>query len=169
MERPQPSQLPETLTAFVEERGASLMRAAVLLTGDPQTAQDLSQDTLARMIGVWPRLRTPAAAHSYAIKTMTRLYWSQRKRHWNDEVPSEALWDGASPQEDLASAVSVRLALRRIPPGQRTALVLRYFLDLSVEDVAHAMHCSKGNVKSQCSRGIARLAELLVEPSRSDR
>jgi RNA polymerase sigma factor (sigma-70 family) len=52
-------------------------------------------------------------------------------------------------------------ALRELPVGQRTVLVLRYFCDLSVEEAARAMGCSQGNVKSQSSRGLATLRERL--------
>jgi RNA polymerase sigma factor (sigma-70 family) len=52
-------------------------------------------------------------------------------------------------------------ALARLPPGQRAVLVLRYYADLSVEDTAAALGCSSGNVKSQASRGLAALRELV--------
>ncbi|WP_309226207.1 MULTISPECIES: sigma factor-like helix-turn-helix DNA-binding protein [Micromonospora] len=52
-------------------------------------------------------------------------------------------------------------ALRALPKGQRAVVVLRYFGDLSVEATAEAPGCSVGNVKSQCSRGLAALRAAL--------
>ena len=59
----------------------------------------------------------------------------------------------------------VRTALRKLPKGQRAVLVLRFLCDLSVEETAAAMRCSTGNVKSQTSRALEAMRNLL--PSRS--
>ena len=55
----------------------------------------------------------------------------------------------------------VRAALTELPPGMRAAVVLRYWLDLSVEQTAELLRCSEGTVKSQTAKGAARLRELL--------
>jgi RNA polymerase sigma factor (sigma-70 family) len=52
-------------------------------------------------------------------------------------------------------------ALADLPPRQRTAIVLRYFLDLPEAEVASAMKCSLGTVKSTAARGLARLEQAL--------
>ena len=54
-------------------------------------------------------------------------------------------------------------ALAALPPRQRTVLVLRYFNDLSEAEIADVLECSVGTVKSQVSRGLARLRDI-AEP-----
>ncbi len=75
-------------------------------------------------------------------------------------------WVPESPAPtDLAAAAGDRLtvlaALARIPPRQRAVLVLRYWEDQSVEQVADLLDCSPGTVKSQAARGLQTLRELL--------
>jgi len=54
-------------------------------------------------------------------------------------------------------------ALRQLPKGQRAVLVLRYIADLSVEETAHALNCSTGNVKSRCARGLTTLRRMMPD------
>ena len=75
--------------------------------------------------------------------------------------------------EDQADAVAERdfllRALAGLPPRQRTVLVLRYYNDLSEAEIAGVLGCSVGTVKSQASRGLARLREVAVPmPSRPE-
>ena len=154
---------------YVALHGRHLKRAATLLTGDSYAAEDLCQDTLARMVTAWPRIRSPDAAHSYALTTMARLYRRQQKRRWLAETPTACLPEQSLPSPDVAESVTLRACLAQLPPGQRAVLVLRYYGDLTVAETAKALHCSQGNVKSQSSRGLARLQDLWdsAEPSRS--
>ena len=69
-----------------------------------------------------------------------------------------------SPEEDYAraqAATSVREAVSALPPKFRIAVLLRYFDDLSYEDMAKALNCSMGTVASRLSRGHKMLAERL--------
>jgi len=56
----------------------------------------------------------------------------------------------------------VRAALLEVPPRQRAALVLRYYLGLTQEETATVLGCSTGTAKSQVSRGLGRLRDLLT-------
>jgi DNA-directed RNA polymerase specialized sigma24 family protein len=69
-------------------------------------------------------------------------------------APPEAFPDGLAGGE-------VRAALAALPPGMRAAVVLRHWLDLSVEETAALMNCSEGTVKSQTAKATARLRDLL--------
>jgi RNA polymerase sigma factor (sigma-70 family) len=89
---------------------------------------------------------------------------SRRRR----ELAGEALPDrGYEPGESDAIDAQDELmrALAALPPRQRTVLVLRYFLDLPEAEVAAAMKCSLGTVKSTASRGLARLEQTLRNPN----
>ena len=156
---------PSTLSAYASLHGARLMRAAVLLSGDVSSGQDLCQETLARMVTAWPRLRSADAAHAYALTTMTRLFHRLERRHWHSEISYESVPDEPVVGVDSAAVIDVRAGLAALPPGQRAALVLRYYADLSVADSATALGCSEGTVRSQCSRGLTALARLLNDPA----
>jgi RNA polymerase sigma factor (sigma-70 family) len=54
-------------------------------------------------------------------------------------------------------------ALARLPPRQRAVVVLRYWEDLSIEQVSNVLHCSTGTVKSQGARGLRTLRALLAD------
>ena len=75
--------------------------------------------------------------------------------------------DADPPAQDQSDAVAERDFLMRslgvLPPRQRTVLMLRYFKDLSEAEIADALGCSVGTVKSQVSRGLARLRDI-AEP-----
>ncbi|TWP34236.1 SigE family RNA polymerase sigma factor [Leekyejoonella antrihumi] len=156
MRRDQQLPVPTGPEAFVLAEGDRLLRAARLLTGDWESGADLAQETLVRVWQAWGRIRDPHAARSYAHTTMVRL-WYRTSKARRREIPM------AEPREVGARATGSELsqvvldALGAIPAGQRTALVLRYYLDLSVDDVAAVMRCSQGTVKSQTARGLAAL------------
>jgi RNA polymerase sigma factor (sigma-70 family) len=57
----------------------------------------------------------------------------------------------------------VLVAIRRLPPRQREAVILRYYLDMTEDQAAQSMGVSRGTVKSATSRGIAALARMLKE------
>ena len=123
-------------TAFAEfalARSAALHRAAYLMVGDQQLAQDLVQEALTKTYVAWPRLRDPANAEAYCRKaiTTTAISWFRRKG-WNNERPTEYVPDGAAGaghEAAFAERDAVWRALRDLPPRQRAALVLRYYED----------------------------------------
>jgi RNA polymerase sigma-70 factor (sigma-E family) len=146
---------------FVQGRGPALLRTACLLTGDRHTAEDLLQGVLERMYVRWSRLREhPEPYARRALVNAAINAWRFRRRR--PEAPLLDRHDRATDDEqrqiDLRDGL-VR-ALLQLPPKQRAVLVLRYFDDFSEREVAAALDCSLGTVKSQASRGLARLREL---------
>lgn len=137
-----------------------------MLTGDAQLAEDLLQTALAR---VWPHWERVGAERpeAYVWRVMVNLQASWWRRRWRGEVPSAALPEAAA--VDVAGTVDERLALvaalRRLPWRRRQAVVLRYYHDLSEQQVAALMGCSVGTVKSQCAKGLATLRAALAEPA----
>jgi RNA polymerase sigma-70 factor (sigma-E family) len=154
---------------FALARSGALQRAAYLMVGDAQLAQDLVQEALTKTYVAWPRLRDPRNAEAYCRKaiTTTAISWFRRKA-WNNERPTELLPEGegqglAGHEATIAEHDAVWRALRTLPPRQRAALVLRYYEDLTEAQTAAAMGCAVGTVKSQVSAGLAKLREALGE------
>jgi RNA polymerase sigma factor (sigma-70 family) len=63
--------------------------------------------------------------------------------------------------EDIEDALVIRAALLKLPPRQRSAVVLRYYGDLSVDETAEVMDCAPGTVKALTSQAMASLRSLL--------
>ena len=150
---------------FVRARSTGLLRTAYLLTGDRHAAEDLVQEVLEQMYGKWRRITgAPDAYARRALVNRSTNRWRRRGRR--PEAPL-AHHDVAAP--DHSDGVVIRdtvvEALRSLPPGQRAAVVLRYLDDLPVAEVASALNCSEGTVKSNTSRGLDRLRALLAPVS----
>ena len=144
---------------FVAVHVRPLLRFAHALTADPHDAWDLTQETLARMGERWERTTydTPAA---YARTVMVRLNIDRIRRMRRELPRSTGGPEVAVPVHDLDGTDQWLLdALATLSPRQRTALALRYVEDLDVRGIAERMGCSEGTVKSQLSRGTARLRE----------
>lgn len=152
-----------TFSALVQSRGPALLRLAYLLTGHQQDAQDLLQTALSKAYAAWSRLQAPEAGESYIRTIMVREAARARRRHWDrretlvadpPELPSPSRDEEGHPSE-------MWRALAELPPGQRAVIVLRYYEQLSEGEIAAVLGCSRGTVKSQASKGLAKLAERL--------
>jgi RNA polymerase sigma-70 factor (sigma-E family) len=143
---------------------AGLYRTAYLMLGDPNEAEDLVQTALAKTYANWRKVRSLDAAPGYARTTLvnTALSWF-RKKSWRNERPTEVLPETAVEhgQHDHAERATVLDALAQLAPRQRAVVVLRYYEDLSVAQVAAALGVTEGTVKSQTSAAIDRLRTLL--------
>lgn len=159
----------EDFTAFVLESSPNLMRVAFLLTGDRGLAEDLLQTSLEKTYRRWPGLREPDAAYAYVRRAMVNTHISWRRRRTVPEVLIETLPDRvADPAPHAPSRSGAALAaLAGLPPRMRTVIVLRFYEGLSEADTAAAMGSSIGSVKSQASRGLARLRIELDQPTPS--
>ena len=151
------------LEEFLARRGGPLLRAAALLGGGPEAGEDLLQAALERMLRHWHRVE--GDPEGYLRRTIYHLAadgW-RRQRRWRERLPllqgpDHGIVPDASAQVDQRDEL-FRLLLQ-LPPGQRAAIVLRYWEDLSEVQAAQVLGCSRGTVKSAASRGLARLREL---------
>jgi RNA polymerase sigma-70 factor (sigma-E family) len=162
----------EEFSAFVRASRAGLLRSACLLTaGDPHLAEDLVQTTLARMYVAWPRVTHSGNRLGYAWRVLVNAHIDEvRRPRWRRERSFGELPDSPapSPPPDGPDADRVRAALAGLPARMRAAVVLRHWLDLSVEETASLLGCSEGTVKSQTAKGTARLRELLLTAGAHD-
>ncbi|HET9423478.1 MAG TPA: SigE family RNA polymerase sigma factor [Nocardioides sp.] len=148
-------------TEFAHASWASLYRTAYLMLGDAAEAEDLVQTALAKTYAAWPKVRDVNAAPGYArtVLVNTASSWF-RKRSWRNERPTEVLPDLVD-EQDPSDRPALMSALAVLAPRQRAVVVLRYYEDLSVAQVASALDVSEGTVKSQTSDALARLRTLL--------
>jgi RNA polymerase sigma-70 factor (sigma-E family) len=157
--------------AFVQRWWAPLTRTAYLLTGDRGYAEDLVQSALEKTHRRWGRVGAMAAPEAYVRRAMVNTAVSWRRRRRFAEVPLLATDSTAAADEyrQVDQRQQVVAALRTLPPRMRAVLVLRYFEDLSEQDIAGTLGCSVGTVKSQASRGLERLRAQLdpAHPSRT--
>lgn len=149
---------------FVRGSSTRLLRTAVLLTGDRAAAEDLVQEMYERVYVRWRRIHS--APEGYARKTLANLAANRWRSKGRKPEVSLADHDQATPDGSESFAVRDHLltALQELPPRQRAVIVLRYYEDLTEAQIADALGCSLGTVKSQASRGLDRL-RLITEPA----
>ncbi len=148
---------------FARARTPQLYRSAWLLCGDRGQAEDLVQETLAKVWLKFRRIDNPAA---YAQTTLTRTFISGRRRRSSGERPTADLPEVAADHgNDATTGSDLRMtltaALSGLAPADRAVLVLRYLDDLSVEETADRMGVSAGAVRSRSLRALARVRPLL--------
>lgn len=154
---------------FVEFAAVSherLRRTAYSLCGDWHRAFDITQEALMRLYVARPPIEHMGGMAAYARRAVRSVAIDHARKRSNTEVPALVV-DTVPASPDVACAVAdretVMRALARLPQGRRACVVLRYFEDLSVADVAALLDVDPGTVKSQTSRGLASLRAILEE------
>lgn len=150
---------------YVTARLPALRRLAYILAGDEHRADDLVQQTITTLYVKWQRAQAVDHLDAYVRTMLVRTFVDERRLAWARvrlfrETPELAPRAGDGGVEDRQV---VRAALARVPRRQQAVLVLRFFYDLPVDEVAGILGCSSGTVKSQTSRGLATLRRLLGE------
>lgn len=151
-----------TFDDFVSARLAAMTRYALLLTGDPETAQDLVQETMVRASLQWRKVRRADVPEAYVKRMMINLLVDWRRGSWARRVLlREQIDDDVASPVDVAVAAADRdtvwAALATLTPVQRSALVLRFYEDLPDQEIAEALGCAVGTVRSHISRALAQL------------
>ena len=148
---------------FARARTPQLLRSAWLLCGDTHQAEDLVQETLAKVYVRWHRrlagrIDNPAA---YAQTTLVRTFLSARRKR--TDLPSAELPEPAAGDHAHLSDLRLQLvaALGALAPLDRAVLVLRYLDDLSVAEVADRLGQSQGAIRNRSMRALERLRPLL--------
>jgi RNA polymerase sigma-70 factor (sigma-E family) len=133
------------------------------MLGDFDKSEDLAQETLAKVARRWPRVRHMENPTAYARRILFHLALEEHaRRHRRPEtlgdVPEQSVSDRTSA---IAMYDEVATAMAQVPPRQRATLVLRFWEDLPESEVAAVLGCSVGTVKSQTSKGLKRMRQLL--------
>lgn len=143
---------------FCRAQHPQLVGALTLFTGDADLAHDLTQDTLARLWRDWSRVRAADSPESYAYKAAFNV----AKNHFRWRMSSRrreqlSAQGDVHHDPDTATALAVREAVAALPTRKRTALVLRYFADLSVAQTAAVMGVPDNTVKTLTRRALRDL------------
>jgi RNA polymerase sigma-70 factor (sigma-E family) len=153
-----------TLEDVYERNAPGAVRLAYLITSDAELARDVVQDAFVRVAGRFGHLRVPDAFDAYLRRAVVNLCTSHFRRRrversYLDRAAAEP------PREDLGPDLGVRdelrTALRSLPVRQRTAIILRYYEDLSEHQVADAMRCSVPAARSLIGRGMQTLRTMI--------
>jgi RNA polymerase sigma-70 factor (sigma-E family) len=152
----------DSFAQFVAVRYTELLRTAYLLTGSSHAAEDLVQSCLLNVMPRWHDVDDPMSYLRRAMVNQRTSFWRRVRRELLSARPPES--QVPDPSGGLADRTTLVAELARLPKQMRAVLVLRYWEDLSEAETADLLGCSVGSVKSQASRGLARLRALLTEP-----
>ena len=152
--------------AFVVARSRQLRRVAFLVVRDWQHAEDVVQTALANLYVAWPRVRRRDAVNAYARRAVVNaaISWTRKRR---PEVLMAAVAEDLRIHEQSYDGGLVE-ALEQATPAQAAVVALRYLEDVSVADVAETLGISQGTVKSQSSRGLAALRQILADTENAE-
>ncbi|MFC4783935.1 SigE family RNA polymerase sigma factor [Nocardioides sp. MAHUQ-72] len=152
------SSVAPTFEEYAASAWPSLYRYAYLLAGNHADAEDIAQQTLMKAYRSWSRVQASDSPTAYLRRMLTNTYLSFRRPRGRRlellTAPPEELHAPAGGPED-------RMVLwphvRSLPPRQRAVIVLRYYEDLSEQEIADALGCSRGNVKSTAHHALKSL------------
>lgn len=154
------------LDSFCRHEHGRLVGMLGLYLGDRHQAEDLAQEALARACRHWPELE----GMEHPERWLTRVAFNLAKSSFRSRSARRRITErfgtsmASSPAPpDATDALAVRAAVAQLPERQRRALILRYFADLPVAEVATLMNCPPGTVKTLTYQGIASLRRSGLE------
>ena len=149
----------DELTAFCRSSYPKLVRTLDLYCGDLGVAEELAQEALARVWRHWKKVRTLEQPEGWAHHVAMNLARSWLRRRRAEQRASNRLPVEAPGDRDIVSDIAMRDAVSSLPHRMKTALILRYFLDLPYDEVARLMDAPTGTVRSLVHRAIEKLRE----------
>lgn len=140
-----------------------LVRLAMLLVGDEATAEDVVQDACTALYRRWSKMTDLAGANAYLRTCVVNGSRSVLRHRRVATLAAPKLASAPEPPADAAVLADedcreVMIALDGLPRRQREVIVLRYWADLSEQEIATTLRISRGSVKSAASRGVAALS-----------
>jgi RNA polymerase sigma-70 factor (sigma-E family) len=153
-----------TFEEYAGSAWPSLYRYAYLLAGNHADAEDIAQQTLEKAYRSWSRVEKSDSPAAYLRRIVTNTYLSQRRPKARrlellmDAPPETQQIPGGGPEERMALWPHVK----SLPPRQRAVVVLRYYEDLSEQEIADVLGCSRGNVKSTAHHALKSLRAALA-------
>jgi len=155
------------VTALYREHALGLIRLAYVTQGSRAAAEDIVQEAFCGLYRRWDHLSSPDKALAYLRSSVLNGCRNASRRSGAlrtvTHVPPAESAESAALIGELRREVIA--ALRRLPPRQREAVVLRFYLDLSDHEIAEVMGISVNTVRSTLRRGIGALGIALKETS----
>jgi len=156
----------ELIVALFEREGSSLVRLARLFVDDRNAAEDLVQEAFIRLARSAGRIHDPSRAAAYLRSIVLNLARDHNRRglvSLRHQLPFDdrraSVEDTITLQEDQRHVID---ALRDLAPRQRDCLVLRYFHELGIDDIAATLGLSRNSVKTHLQRGLASMERALA-------
>jgi RNA polymerase sigma-70 factor (sigma-E family) len=159
------------VTALYEAHALGMIRLAHIMLGDRQSAEDVVQEAFYGLYRRWSHLADTGSAVHYVRSAVLNHCRSVLRRRTTSRAPQQVTSHPESVRSAEAAVLTreerdeIMRAVRRLPPRQREALVLRFYLDLSAEETAITMGISPSSVRSATHRALASLGRLLQEQS----
>ncbi|MFC1910377.1 RNA polymerase sigma factor [Chloroflexota bacterium] len=158
----------EAFRMLVEQYRSALFGTAFLMTRDRGLAEDAVQETLVQMWKHLPSLRIGGSIKIWLIRIVVNEVKQQFRKKRVPTVPLELVAEEMNGLNEVETAImrdeehqQIKQALEMLPSEQREAVVLRYFSELTVPEVARVLGKREGTVKSRLSRALDRLGEIL--------
>ncbi|WP_323793091.1 SigE family RNA polymerase sigma factor [Nocardioides sp.] len=154
---------------YVAARWARLVRAAVLLGCSPHEAEDVAQTALTRCLVKWSKVEGADDRDAYVYRVLVNTFTDSRRRRWTSERPTGEVLEPVARGRDATDEVDARdaidRALAKLADDQRTAVVLRYYLNQTEAQMAQTLRVAPGTVKSRLSRALKAMA---IDPGLAD-
>ena len=151
---------------LLRERRPMLVGYATLLTGDRSAAEDLVHDAVVRTFArprVFPSLN---AADAYVRRAITTIYLDRARSRRRLMLAAPRLAQAVEERpDDVAARLDARAALGSLSPRQRACVVLRFYDDLTIADIAERLSISDGAAKRHLSDGVHHLNGVLGLPT----
>jgi RNA polymerase sigma-70 factor (sigma-E family) len=167
-DRADPAAAEAGVTALYQAHALGLMRLAHIMLGDRPSAEDVVQEAFCGLYRRWSHLSDTGRALQYLRTSVLNGCRSVQRRRTR---PRAEQYHGQPVVSAEATVITgeerrqVMRALRRLPPRQREVLVLRFYLDLSAEEIAATMGIGPSSVRSAAHRALASLGRMLEESS----
>ncbi|HYJ69268.1 MAG TPA: SigE family RNA polymerase sigma factor [Nocardioidaceae bacterium] len=157
-----------TFEEYAVSAWPSLYRCAYLLAGNHADAEDIAQQTLLKAYRFWSRVSQSESPEAYVRRVLTNTFLSTRrpkKRRLELLTDSPAEYEPAPAPRGPEDRMLVWPHVKSLPPSQRAVIVLRYYEDLSEQEIADALGCSRGSVKSAAHHALKTLRAALASQS----
>jgi RNA polymerase sigma-70 factor (ECF subfamily) len=148
--------------ALWREEYPRVFRTAFVVTGDRQEAADVTQEAFARAFERWRTVSRADRPGAWLQRVAVNLSLSWRRRQRLREREAAAQTRSSVGEADLPDS-DLFAAVRALPPQQRAAVVLRHWVDMSIEETARTLGKRPGTVKALTSQGLANLRRMLTE------
>jgi RNA polymerase sigma-70 factor (ECF subfamily) len=163
----------ERIARWVREHGRCVRGYLLGMVRRPDVADDLAQEVFQRAWRARERYHDEGHERAYLLKIADRLVVDRSRRLGLELTVDETVWrevepaaEDNSPLDDITQAETsqqLAAAMDRLTPAQKRVLLLRFFGDLTFEEIAESIGCPLGTALSHCRRGLIALRKLLTE------